>query len=326
MFNLFEIGNPQWVALVMGLPPDCRDIHFDQRMLAPYVGAYGWKSYLALTDTMDGYIIQPLLINKENEIRHPYNFGGPIGSNNLLNSKEHVESLNEWAEDHDIRSQHYTLVPNLTQDQLRLLSSSNINPVFRKNSVLVDLNNQKIRGTTRRLANKAQGEGVTVKQYDYTYLKYFIDIYTSTLERRNAKEHWYFTPKWFEVFCRLVKPCLMLANYQGKFEAGCLIAYSQQYPVAYYHFAGSYNTYPTLGINHMMVLAACEFVKSINMSKLYLGGGVTDSEDDSLMIFKSGFSKLRLPVYGYNMEYGDAKPTGNSNNQRRLLEDMYKLN
>ena len=80
MFKLLEIGNAEWPASVMGLGPNRRDLHFDQRMAAPYVAANKYKAYLALTTNADGYIVEPLLSTPEGELRNPYNFGGPMGS------------------------------------------------------------------------------------------------------------------------------------------------------------------------------------------------------------------------------------------------------
>ncbi len=306
MFKLLEIGDPEWVGRVIGLGSNRRDLHQDQRFLAPYQGAYGWKTYLALTENSDGYIIEPILVTPDNEIRHSYNFGGPMGSVDLINSREHTESLREWAEKHGFSSKYTTLVPFLAKEQLRLLSSSGITPELRKDSVIVDLNNQKVRGTSRRLANKAQTAGVTIKNYSLDNINQFIDMYNFTMDRVEAKEHWRFSPKWFEVFVRFVNPCLMMAEFNGKIESGCLIAYSHQYPVAYYHFAGSYNRLNTMGINHMLVLAACEFIKKVGIRYLYLGGGITDKSEDPLLIFKRGFSRDLVPVYinkiVYNIE------------------------
>lgn len=308
MFKLLKIGDAQWVSTVMSLGKDRRDIHLDQRMLASYVAANKWQAFLALTETPSGFIVEPILSTPEGELSHSYNFGGPTGSSDLINSREHTESLREWAEKHDFRSKYITLIPFLAKNQLKLLSSSGISPEYRKDSVIIDLNNQKIRGTTRRLANKAHSVGVRVNSYSLDNIKHFIEIYNATMDRVSAKEHWYFSPKWFECFARFVKPHLLLADYLGKFEAGCLIVYSQQYPVAYYHFAGSYNNYPKLGINHMMVLAACEYIRSIGIQYLYLGGGITDQSNDSLLLFKSGFSTDRLPVFTYKQVYNVNSP------------------
>jgi lipid II:glycine glycyltransferase (peptidoglycan interpeptide bridge formation enzyme) len=287
----------------MALGHNRRDVHFDARMFTPYIVANKWKAYLALTSNEDGYIVEPLLATPEGELRNPYNFGGPTGSTDSLNSREHTESVAEWAVKHGFSSKYCTLIPFLAKEQLKLLSSSNISPEYRKESVIIDLNDQKIRGTTRRMANKAQSLGATVKTYSLDNLKYFIDMYAATMDRVHAQEHWNFSPKWFEVFARFLNPCLMMTEFEGKLESGCLILYSHQYPVAYYHFQGSFNRFPTVGINHMLVLAACEFVKSIGIRYLYLGGGVTDKEDDGLFVFKKGFSSDKLPVFSYNITY-----------------------
>src|SRR5258706_1934511 len=304
MFKLLEIGNAEWPASVMGLGPNRRDLHFDQRMAAPYVAANKYKAYLALTTNQDGYIVEPILATPSGELRNPYNFGGPMGSVDLINSREHTESLREWAQERGFKSKYTTLVPFLAKEQVKLLSSSGITPEFKKNSVIIDLDNQKVRGTSRRMANKAQSAGVTIKNYPLDQIDNFVDMYNITMDRVEAKDHWRFSSKWFEIFARFVNPCLMMAEYQGKLEAGCLIAYSQQYPVAYYHFQGSYNRMNTIGINHMLVLAACEFIKKVGIRYLYLGGGITDKEEDGLFVFKSGFSQDRVPVYTYKTMYG----------------------
>lgn len=229
-----------------------------------------------------------------------------MGSSDMLNSHEHTEGLREWARLRDITGEYCTLSPVLLRQQLRLLGSSTVNPEFRKQSVIINMNNQRVRGTTRRMANKAQSAGVTIKSYDpATYLDTFYEMYLETMDRVKAKDHWKFSFNWFQAFNRLVKPQLLLAEFEGKIESGCLIVYSQQYPVAYYHFAGTFAKFPQLGVNHMLVLAACDFVKSLGIQYLYLGGGATDRAEDGLFLFKSGFSQDRLPVYSYAVSYLD---------------------
>lgn len=301
MFSVVPIGDVRWVSAVMGLGQECRDIHFDQRMLAPYVTAFKWKALLAVTSSQDGYIVQPVLVTPEGELRHAYNFGGPMPSSDLVNAQEHVDNLNDWARKQGLVKQYCTLIPFLSEKQTELLKTTDIITERKKDSVIIDLKDQKIRGTTRRMANKAREAGVVIKSHPLSDIKDFYKIYETTMDRKNAKDHWRFPVSWFESFVRFLKPTLLLAEYKGNIEAGCLVIYSQQYPVAYYHFAGSYNTHPSLGINHLMVLAASEFIKTSGVRYLYLGGGITDNPNDNLLIFKSGFSQKRLPVHSYEV-------------------------
>lgn len=305
MFSVIHLGDPKWVAAVMGLPQQRRDIHLDQRMLCPYVAIYKWKAHLALTEGESGYILQPILSTPDGELRHSYNFGGPVDNfdhadtSKKITAKEHAENIRKWAKEQELNREYGTLVPNIASDQKEILDNAGLHPEFRKLAVVVNVNDMKIRGTTRRLANKAQGMGVTVHQYPDNFLSHFIQIYNETMARVHAQDHWKFSTEWFNAFNRFVKPCLMLADYRGQFVAGCLIAYSQQYPVAYYHFAGCLDLFLGKGINQQLVLAACEFVKSMGVKQLFLGGGVTDRPDDGLLVFKSGFSPLKQPVYSY---------------------------
>lgn len=302
MFKLLELGDPQWVAATMGLGPARRDLHLDQRMLASYVAALKYKAFLAFTEDENGYIVEPILQTPEGDLKNAYNFGGPMASTDLVNATEHVDSLNKWAIDRNSPSKYCTLIPYLADQQVKLLGTANVVPELRKQSVIVDLHDQHIRGTARRAANKALEEGLVVKDYQQDHLKHFIDLYYETMDRVEAKDHWRFSPKWFECFFRFVKPCLLMAQYGGKFQAGCLVAYSQQYQVAYYHFAASTDDHHP-GAGHMILMAACEFAKAVGSNYLYLGGGVTNEENDSLLNFKKGFSKKLLPVYTYSKSY-----------------------
>lgn len=69
MFRMLTVGDAEWVASLMGLGANKRDIHWDQRMLAPYVAAYKWKAHLAFTESENGYIIQPVLVTPEGYLR-----------------------------------------------------------------------------------------------------------------------------------------------------------------------------------------------------------------------------------------------------------------
>lgn len=303
MFSVVPVGDPKWVAAVMALGSESRDIHLDQRLLVPYVVDRKWHAFLGLTDTKSGYVVQPFLITQEGELRNAYNFGGPVPVNDEIFAQEHVDNVNNWAVKHGLRSQYATLIPSLAEKQVEFLKKTDVIVERKKESVIVDLNDFKMRGTTRRTANKAQSAGVLIKEYQLDRIKDFVDIYNAAMDRKDAKGHWRFSSKWFELFGRFVKPLLLLAEYENKIEAGCLVAYSQQYPVAYYHFAATYGKHPNLGVNHMLLSTACEVMKNKGFKYLYLGGGLTNSSDDSLLIFKSGFSKKRLPVFTYKICY-----------------------
>lgn len=316
MFKVLDIGDPEWDSLLMTFPPDRRDVHMDWRMLAPYVKTYGWKGGLAVTKSHISHIIQPFLLSNQGQLRHAYNFGGPVSSHLNIYSwpepdiKTHFVGLDNYAKENGCSDSYCTLNPFLQIDQFLLLEKAGIKTQSNKSTVIVNLNKMKVRGTTRRLANKAQGAGVIVTSHPYLEgffnqpsesLKKFHDMYNLTMNRNEATENWKFSLQFFKNFCMYNKPLLFCAEYEGKIEAACLVLYKPSIsPVAYYHFAASNNSDPSLGISHMMVLAVCEYLKSVGATHLHLGGGRTSDPKDGLLTFKTGFSKTLIPVHTYS--------------------------
>jgi hypothetical protein len=306
MFSILEVDSPEWASRLEALPPHLRDAHFYPHMLAPYMTVYGWAAKAALTVSGEDFIIQPFLVTHDGQIRHAYNFGGPIGTVDADDLADpHAENLMEWAIEHGGKAEFCTLNPFLCGYQLEASPPDCAKKV--KDTVYIDLIHIKPRGTTRRLANKAQGAGVRVNvapNVPGTY-RAFNAIYTETMDRAQAQEYWYTPPNFFQELCEWTGGVVMLAEYEGGIEAGCVIVPppTNGNGVAYYHYAGSYNSHPNLGINHMMVLAAAEYCKSQGHAILHLGGGLTPDPKDGLYVFKAGFSDLRAPVYTYKRSF-----------------------
>lgn len=301
-FKVLQIGDPEWVRLINALPISRRDIHFDQRMLAPYCAAYGWKAGLAYLQEGDDFIIQPILIDGKKQLRHAYNFGGPVLVG-VASLQEHLSGLRFWAQEKGALGEYCTLNPFFYEHQCNLLTNgSTIKPLLIKEAVYIDLNNIKPRGTTRRLANKAQAAGVTVVEAGLASLPIFTKMYNEATEYLSMKEHWRFPETFFNALYRIPKARLMIASLNGEPKASCILLAGHPYETAYYHFAASTER-TSLGVSHLLVLAAAEYCKGLGHKRLFLGGGITNDPKDSLLTFKSGFSKLRLPVYSYEVDY-----------------------
>lgn len=296
-FKVLEIGDPEWIVAIASLPIERRDVHLDQRMLAPYVATYGWKAGLAVSDWRENRIIQPLLINNEGQLRHAYNFGGPVSTSDLDGASDHFDALNDWAIKQGCTNQFCTLNPFLVEHQRHLFSQAGMLPMFVKESVYIDLNNIKPKRRGTRYANKAQGSGCRVISMDLTLenIASFYEMYLCTMDRNDAKEYWVFSLDYFLNFAKYVQPMLLVAFVKEVAEAASLVVVDKDYPIAYYHFTGSLNKHPDIGVNHMLLLASAELAKYNGAKALYLGGGITPN--DGVFQFKAGFSDLRLPVY-----------------------------
>lgn len=306
MFKLLKLSDPEWQDYISLLPEKRRDIHFDTPLLAAYTEAYGWFAGLTVTENSTDFICQPVLITNNLQLRHAYNFGGPVGTEGINYSLkyEHWSKLIEWKQSIGVKQEYCTLNPFLINHQLEFYApfGGSNKPEYRKDSVWVDLTKPlEIRGTTRRIATKAEREGTIICQVSLDALKEFEQMYAVTMDKRKAAPHWLFPHKFFATMCEGLgrRAVLLFAFVNGVLESGCLMVIDHK--TAYYHFAGTLGQRPNLGVNHLLILKAIDFTKDHGCERLYLGGGVTDNPLDSLLLFKTGFSKQTAPVYSYQL-------------------------
>jgi Acetyltransferase (GNAT) domain len=270
----------EWHNYVTQLPPHLRDVHFLPEMMVPYEETRMGRGMLLVDECGGEFLIQPLLRLTNGELRHPYNFGGPIATPDY---KLHSPELRGPV--------FCTLNPFLAEAQLGLLKWA----MYRKDVVWVDLTRPvKLRQTTRHCVAKAEKAGAYLKLVStHEAVSLFIQMYHLTMKRNAAAPHWFFPLEWFLSFVRALaeNATLFLAYCNDELQAGCILLHG--FGTCYYHFAASYGKDPN--INHFMVAKSLEWARTKGHSKFHLGGGV--QPDDGLFRFKAGFSALRAPVY-----------------------------
>jgi hypothetical protein len=274
----------EWQRFVTRLPEHLRDVHFLPGMMAPYEACGMGQGMLLVDESPNGFLIQPLLRNTNGEIRHPFNFGGPIAT------PDHNQPTPE------LRGPVFcTLNPFLAEEQRKLVNGAD----HTKDVVWVDLTGSiKLRQTTRHCVQKAEHAGATfeaVEPKGYVQMAQFHGMYIATMQRNNAKPHWLFPLQWYISFLHNLQhhATLFLAYIEGRVLAGCILLHG--FRTCYYHFAASTGEDPN--INHFMVAKAIEWAQVNGHKRFHLGGGV--APDDGLFRFKAGFSTLRAPVYQY---------------------------
>jgi hypothetical protein len=123
-------------------------------------------------------------------------------------------------------------------------------------------------------------------------------MYDYAMARCDAAPHWRLPKLWFTHFFSAlpINTQVFQAVFEGKPEAFCVLLFG--YGTCYYHFAASYKQH--YGASHLMVKTAMEWSKAQGHKRFHLGSGL--EKQDGLFTFKSGFSKLRAPVYKYEIK------------------------
>lgn len=260
------------------------DVHCMPEMMLPYEATHRGRGMLLVDESDHGIAAMPLLRMTNGEIRHPFNFGGPV-------------STQDYKYFPGVRGPLYcTLNPFYSAQQIAMLGEGSS---YVKDTIWVDLTQPtKLRATTRHCVERAAGEQVEFTEAEgQRNVEAFCNMYQATMKRNNAAPHWLFQTEWFTSFLRNLSQNskLFMVTHKGVPEAGCILLYG--WGTCYYHFAASFNNHPKLGLNHFMVVKAMEWAKDKGCVRFHLGGGV--EPNDGLFRFKAGFSDLRLPVYKF---------------------------
>lgn len=250
--------------------------------MVPYEACRMGRGMLLTDEGETGILLQPLLRMPNGDLRHPYNFGGPIATPGCKTRPS-------------LRGPVFcTLHPFLIDAQRTLIDD----PEYSKEVVWADLTQpSNLRATTRHCVEKATRAGAYLLEVrDTLRIIQFFTMYDGLMRRNNAKAHWLFSAKWFASFMSSLdkNATMFLAYNTGELRAGCILLHG--FGTCYYHFAASTGKDPN--INHFMVAKAMEWAREQGYKRFHLGGGV--EPDDGLFRFKSGFSELRAPVYHYS--------------------------
>jgi hypothetical protein len=121
----------------------------------------------------------------------------------------------------------------------------------------------------------------------------FVDIYTETMSRVNAKDYYFFSRDYFHSLLNApdIKAYLLLAFSGNEIAAGIILTVSKDIMQA--HLVATSNKFYNDAPMKLLFDEARLLANSIGgISYLHLGGGYGGKENDSLFFFKSSFSSL----------------------------------
>jgi serine/alanine adding enzyme len=333
MVSAFKVLNASgadataWSALIGRLPADRRDIHFLPEYGQVYAATYGVAPKLAVLERDNDLVVQPFIVRRLDElpflkaqgapggfldIANPYGFGGPLcacdgdaARETLLGAFE--REFTAYCEAESYASEFCSLHPllGLAQDLER---SGGAAPVAEKEVVYMDLAADDVelwrgvrKGHKSSIA-KARREGVKVERVECSEanLEAFKGLYYATMERHQAADRWFFPQNFFANCLEILgeeRASLHFAAVDGELAAAAMLMHD--FEIAYYHFAGSDLRFNAICAGNLLVYESARWAKRAGYRYFHLGGGVSSSPDDSLFIFKSGFSERRATLYIY---------------------------
>lgn len=305
MFKVLNTSDRvEWKIMLATLAPEYRDVHYSWEYGCLFEKEFGDTAHLAVWQDGEAWAIQAFVERKDKsraDIATPYGYGGPV-SNAWARLPEFMECFDRYKDEHGFKREFLTLHPLFCANQNQFFHARKF-----KETVHIDLTQPAwLRKGHKSAVKSAQRQGVQCDEIIPTHdnIELFRQMYMQTMARNNAEDRWYYSWDYFHDLLVILgdKAALFFAGQPDHPECGCIILHDLPAgaPMVYYQYAGSFGRWPRSGMMHLMVATVAEWARARGAKLMQLGGGVTPEHDDSLLRFKSGFSKLRAPFYVVN--------------------------
>ena len=301
------------------------DIYSDPRFLRVFQNYTGERALIFCYKGGGGKFILPFFEralgqNGFKDLFSPWYYGGPVHnfkdpSEAGKNFPDFLREFRNYCLSNGVVSEFQRLNPIL--ENHRLYEFGGEGKEFRsvRKVVYLDLTQDKelIRKeylyNVRKNIAKALRNGLTiVRQKDPNSIKQFFEVYTASLNRRGEKRSfYYFSPKFFTDLFESLRENIQLftAYYHDQPISYALVI--GQGDVLYDYLKPSKPEYLNLRSNDLMVDEIMIWAKKAGYKYYDLGGGLSDAEDDSLLKFKKGFSRLTKDFYMLKKIYNRPK-------------------
>jgi lipid II:glycine glycyltransferase (peptidoglycan interpeptide bridge formation enzyme) len=149
--------------------------------------------------------------------------------------------------------------------------------------------------------NRARKKGFTVEIHnDWRDFDEFFRAYTQTMHRVGASEHYFFPREYFADLRRAVGEVLHLAVCYKDGAVACAALFTEVCGIVQYHLSGTTDEFHSQYPTKVLIDSVRTWAKDRGNKILHLGGGYGSTED-SLFLFKAGFSHLRTPFFTWRL-------------------------
>lgn len=260
--------------------------------------------------------IYPFLINSVNDIGYNlennyFDIQGAYGYNGVLTNsmkpdfiEKFYQSFNDYCLQNKIIAEFTRYHPLLENHKF---SKNHMQVIFDRETVALDLTqghesiwSNEYSSKNRNMIRKAQKDGYWIDIIEapgISQINTFINIYIYSMKMVEASEYYYFNKDFFYNTFSLLKSNTLLFNVLDKDKnVVCSAIFFHYGDFFHYHLSGrsekANNT-----VNNILLDEAVKYAITLGAKKFHFGGGRSSESDDSLLKFKTNFSKTRLPFY-----------------------------
>ncbi len=237
------------------------------------------------------------LRNRYFDIQGAYGFNGVL-TNSFDNGfcDEFYDSFNSYCSNSNIIAEFTRFHPLIGNEKF---SERHLNVQYNRKTVVLDLSKSKddiwlnsYSSVNRNMIRKAKKSNIEIFQSDDINDYYlFYSIYAETMKNVNSEEYLCFNIDYFINLKTLLQDNqkLILAKCNNRIVGGIILMLYKSN--AHYHLSARVSEYEKFAINNLLLDYAIDIAKQNNCERMHFGGGRSSEDRDSLLKFKSNFSK-----------------------------------
>ena len=243
------------------------------------------------SDRLDGYY----------DIITPYGYGGPVICKTPSESTEELvrtfsDEFTQYCTENNIVSEFVRFHPLANN---HIYFKEHYSPEFNRKTVCVNLTEKDAMSTVtarcRRASRDAVKKGVEII-FDFSgkYLDDFHRIYLQTMDKNHASQYYHFDKQFFKGMCSKLRDQVFFVHALFDNKVVASVMFLCFYDYIHYHLLGTDPEFYHLNANTLILTSVIQWGIEQGKIAIHLGGGYTNAEDDSLLVFKKSFTKEEL--------------------------------
>jgi len=314
-YELLDLSDKlRWNNLLKKFNKKFSDIYFRPEYHSLYENNGDGKAYCFYFSSKFGEVLYPFLKNSINklgyklkheyyDIQSVYGYSGCISSNNnKLLKKNFHKIFADYCKKSNIIAEFIRFHPILKNENFS-------NPYLKinknRNTVILNLNQsykniftKEYTSNNRNMIRKGSRELIFEVSNNLKSLEIFKENYHYTMKKIKAKKYYYFSKDYFSGLINKLKRQSYIINIFDKkqiVQNSMILFIDNDY--AHYHLSGRSKNCTINASNNLMLDEAIKFAQKKKCKYFHLGGGSTIEGNDTLLKFKSNFSKTKLDFY-----------------------------
>ena len=304
-----------WNNYLQRMPLDQQDVYFTPDYYAMYEWNGDGKAECFVYEDNGELLLYPYLLNSVNSLGYKldkeyYDIQGAYGYNGVVTSSKEQGFLRSFYECFEDYCRSFNIIAEFTRFH-PLLSNYELN--FEhfalhsdRNVVYLDLDvpydviwKEQYSPTNRNKIRRSIKNGnycVTKQNPTLLEIDEFISIYELSMNRVNADKYYLFSDDYYEKLFGMKGFVYLLSIKNKEGETTCSAVFFHYADYFHYHLSGRSDSADST-VNNLLLDNAVRLAQSLGVKKMHFGGGTSSSETDSLLMFKSNFSKQRAEFY-----------------------------